>query len=99
MVTSSDRGYSTRLIVENQWAREAQGGHSDSCSPRSVSTDLGQRLPRCPFMFHLRFAALYLRPVYAARQILAGMADFFAVLGTVAFVLVFFGLIWALDRI
>jgi len=27
------------------------------------------------------------------------MADFLVVLGTVAFVLVFFGLIWALDRI
>jgi len=27
------------------------------------------------------------------------MADFLAVLGTVAFVLVFFGFIWALDRI
>jgi len=27
------------------------------------------------------------------------MADFLAVLGTLAFVLVFFGLIWALDRI
>jgi len=27
------------------------------------------------------------------------MADFLAVLGTVGFVLVFFGLIWALDRI
>jgi len=50
-------------------------------------------------MFCLRFAALYLRPVYAARQILARMADFLVVLGTVAFVLVFFGLIWALDRI
>jgi hypothetical protein len=56
-------------------------------------------VPRCPFMFCLRFAALYLRPVYAARQILARMADFLVVLGTVAFVLVFFGLIWALDRV
>jgi hypothetical protein len=50
-------------------------------------------------MFCLRFAPRYLRPVYAARRILARMADFFAVLGTVAFVLIFFGLIWALDRI
>jgi hypothetical protein len=50
-------------------------------------------------MFHLRFAALYLRPVYAARRILAPMADFLVVLGALAFVLVFFGLIWALDRI
>jgi hypothetical protein len=50
-------------------------------------------------MFYLRFAALYLRPVYAARRILARMADFLVVLGTLAFVLVFFGLIWALDRV
>jgi len=27
------------------------------------------------------------------------MADFFAVLGTLAFVLVFMGMIWALDRV
>jgi hypothetical protein len=50
-------------------------------------------------MFHLRFAALYLRPVYAARRILARMGDFLVVLGTLAFVLFFLGLIWALDRV
>ena len=50
-------------------------------------------------MFHLRFAALYLRPVYAARQILARMADFLVVLGIVLFALAMLGLVWALDRV
>jgi hypothetical protein len=50
-------------------------------------------------MFCLRFAAKYLWSVYTGRLMLARMADFLAVLGTVAFVLFFFGLIWALDRV
>jgi hypothetical protein len=50
-------------------------------------------------MFYLRFAVLCLRSVDTARRILAHMADFLAVLGTLLFVLVSFGLIWALDRV
>ena len=53
----------------------------------------------CPFMFYLRFAVLCLRSVDTARRILAHMADFLVVLGTLLFVLVSFGLIWALDRV